>query len=74
MTTSGTIDTARVAWHISTRSEATHGNCVEAGPVADGTGRIAVRHSYHPHGNVLAYDRDAWSAFTTALKRGDFDV
>ncbi len=67
------VDRAHVAWHISSRSENLGGNCVEAGPVDDGSGRVAVRHSHHPHGHVLAYDRDEWRAFTTAIKHGDFD-
>ena len=74
MTTCQDIDITRVAWHVSTRSEGSHGNCVEAGPVADGTGRVAVRHSYHPGAHLLAYDCDAWTAFTASIKRGGFDL
>ena len=36
---------AGVAWHISTRSSDGGGSCVAAGPLADGSGRAAVRHS-----------------------------
>lgn len=73
MDASGNIDTARVAWRISTRSEASHASCVEAGPVDDGSGRVAVRHSHHPHGYVLAYGRAEWRAFTAGIKAGEFD-
>jgi hypothetical protein len=33
---------AKVRWHISTRSSSGGGNCVEAGPLNDGTGRVAL--------------------------------
>lgn len=65
-----TIDPTRVAWHVSTRSEASHGNCVEAGPVVDGTGRVAVRDSKRRDGGTLVYDRDAWAAFAAAVRAG----
>ncbi|WUW10756.1 DUF397 domain-containing protein [Streptosporangium sp. NBC_01469] len=34
---------AGVAWHISTRSPDGGGQCVEAGPLADGGGRLVGR-------------------------------
>jgi len=37
-----------VAWHISTFSENGGMQCVEAGPLTDGTERVAVRHSQRP--------------------------
>lgn len=37
-----------VAWRISSFSaNGGGGNCVEAGPLTDSTGRVAVRHSKH---------------------------
>jgi len=60
----------RVAWHISTKSEGGGGNCVEAGCLADGSGRVAVRHSRHPNGAVIVYTRDEW-AFIVGVKEGD---
>ncbi|WP_199044703.1 DUF397 domain-containing protein, partial [Glycomyces salinus] len=39
-----------IRWKISTRSTNNGGQCVEAGPLADGSGRVAVRHSHHPEG------------------------
>ncbi|WP_199044499.1 DUF397 domain-containing protein, partial [Glycomyces salinus] len=41
---------AGIRWKISSRSTNNGGNCVEAGPLADGSGRVAVRHSHHPEG------------------------
>ncbi|SPL93102.1 unnamed protein product [[Actinomadura] parvosata subsp. kistnae] len=34
-----------IAWHISSYSADGGGNCVEAGPLQDGSGRVAVRHT-----------------------------
>jgi hypothetical protein len=62
-----------VAWHISTRSGSGGGNCVEAGPTLDGSGRVAVRHSRHPHGRVLVYQAESWTAFVVGIRAGCFD-
>jgi hypothetical protein len=62
-----------VAWHISTRSDALGGNCVEAGPLVDGSGRVAVRHSKSPDGAVIVYTRTEWEAFLDGVKDGEFD-
>lgn len=64
---------ADVAWHISTRSPDGGGQCVEAGPLADGSGRVAVRHSHHPDGMVIVYTRAEWEAFVGGVKDGEFD-
>ncbi|MGH3734534.1 MAG: DUF397 domain-containing protein [Micromonosporaceae bacterium] len=62
-----------VAWHISSRSGSTDGNCVEAGPLADGSGRVAVRHSKHPDGPAIIYTRAEWDAFVAGVKDHEFD-
>jgi hypothetical protein len=62
-----------VAWHISTRSDDNGGNCVEAGPVLDGSGRVAVRHSKAPDAAVIVYTREEWDAFVGGVKEGEFD-
>lgn len=62
-----------VAWHISTRSGNGGGNCVEAGPLPDGSGRVAVRHSQAPEGPAIIYTRSEWDAFLAAAKDGEFD-
>jgi hypothetical protein len=64
---------AGVAWHISTKSANGGGQCVEAGPLADGSGRVAVRHSHHPDGRVIVYTRTEWEAFIGGVKNGEFD-
>lgn len=63
-----------VAWHISTRSGNGSGNCVEAGPILDGSGRVAVRDSKDRGGHALVYAAADWSAFLTCLKHGEFHV
>jgi hypothetical protein len=62
-----------VAWHISSFSADGGGNCVEAGPLSDGTERIAVRHSKHADGPVILYTRAEWEAFTAGVRAGEFD-
>ncbi|MDG4829164.1 DUF397 domain-containing protein [Solwaraspora sp. WMMD1047] len=62
-----------VAWHISTRSADTGANCVEAGPLADGSGRVAVRHSKSPDAATIVYTRGEWEAFVAGVKDGEFD-
>ena len=62
-----------VAWHISTFSPDGDGNCVEAGPLADGSGRVAVRHSHHPDAEVIVYTRAEWEAFVSGVRNGEFD-
>lgn len=62
-----------VAWHISTRSNSNGGSCVEAGPLLDGSGRVAVRHSKAPDAAVIVYTREEWDAFLAGAKDGEFD-
>jgi hypothetical protein len=56
----------------STRSANGGGQYVEAGPLADGSGRVAVRHSRHPDGQVIVYTRAEWKAFIGGVKDGEF--
>jgi hypothetical protein len=64
---------ASVAWHISTRSDNLGGNCVEAGPLDDGSGRVALRHSKNRDGATIIYTRAEWEAFIGGVKAGEFD-
>lgn len=64
---------AGVAWHISTRSDSHGGSCVEAGPLGDGSGRVAVRHSRDPQGATIVYTRAEWDAFLAGVRDGEFD-
>ncbi len=62
----------QVAWRVSTRSPNGSGNCVEAGPVLDGSGQVAVRNSRRPAGTVLTFSGPAWQAFVDAARSGCF--
>ncbi|WP_422771727.1 DUF397 domain-containing protein [Plantactinospora sp. WMMC1484] len=67
------MSTIKAAWHISSKSDASATSCVEAGPLVDGSGRVAVRHSHHPDGPVIVYARAEWDAFLAGAKDGEFD-
>lgn len=60
-----------LAWRKSTRSGPVNDNCVEVAPAGDGS--VAVRHSKHQQGPVLAYTRDEFRAFVEGAKAGEFD-
>ncbi|MFK3981840.1 DUF397 domain-containing protein [Micromonospora sp. NPDC050397] len=62
-----------VGWHISTYSADTNASCVEAGPLGDGSGRVAVRHSRNPDGGTIVYTREEWDAFVAGVKDSEFD-
>lgn len=64
---------AGINWKISSRSDSNGGNCVEVGPLTDGSGRVAVRHSHHPEGSVIVYTRAEWVAFLAGARDGEFD-
>jgi hypothetical protein len=64
---------AGISWRKSSRSSDNSAQCVEVGPLADGSGRVAVRHSHHPEGSVIVYTRAEWDAFLAGAKDGEFD-
>ncbi|NNJ63907.1 MAG: DUF397 domain-containing protein [Dactylosporangium sp.] len=66
-------EVAGIAWRVSTRTDGGGGSCVEAGPLRDGSGRVAVRHSHHPEGALIVYTRAEWDAFLAGAKNGEFD-
>lgn len=66
-------DLAGVAWRVSSKSANTGGQCVEVGPLADGSGRVAVRHSRRPDAEIIVYTRSEWEAFIAGAKNGEFD-
>lgn len=61
-----------VAWRVSTHS-GNGGDCVEVGPIDDGSGRVAVRHSHDPQGPAIVYTSAEWAAFTAGVRDGEFD-
>ena len=62
----------QVAWHISTYSDSNGGSCVEAGPLLDGSGRVAVRHSRARDAGTIMYSADGWTAFLHGVKAHSF--
>jgi len=62
-----------VRWHISTHSANTGTACVEAGPLLDGSGRVAVRHSKRPDDAMIVYTRAEWAAFVSGVTDGEFN-
>ena len=64
---------AGIRWRKSSRSSDNSAQCVEAGPLADDSGRVAVRHSHHPEGSVIVYTRAEWTAFLAGARDGEFD-
>jgi hypothetical protein len=70
---SAIVDQLRATWHVSTFSANGGGGCVEAGPLSDGTERIAVRHSRRPEEAVILYTRSEWDAFLAGVRSGEFD-
>ena len=64
-----------VAWRVSQYSSSggDGSSCVEVGPLGDGTGRVAVRHSHHPDGAVIVCTGQEWDAFRHGMTAGEFD-
>jgi len=58
-------------WRKSSYSGGASGNCTEVAAVP---GVVLVRDSKDPRGPVLAFGREAWDAFATALKAGAHSV
>ncbi|KRV48533.1 toxin-antitoxin system toxin subunit [Wenjunlia vitaminophila] len=61
------------AWVKSSYSSGHEGECVEFAPGhAVVAGIVPVRDSKDPAGPALAFSVAAWSAFTAAVRRGEF--
>jgi hypothetical protein len=61
-----------VSWRISIYSANNGGSCVEAGALANHSGRVVVRHSHHPDGLALVFGQLAWAAFVGGVKNDEF--
>lgn len=65
------IDLSLTVWRKASYSNGNGGNCVEVAGL-DGD-RRAVRDSKNPVGSVLTFASTEWTAFTLALRNGEFD-
>jgi hypothetical protein len=63
------MDLQRAVWRKSSYSNGTGGACVE---VAASDDERAVRDSKDPAGSVLTCTAAEWSAFTVAVRSGEF--
>lgn len=59
------VDTTRVTWRKSTRSNGS-GDCVEV--AGDLAGKVGLRDSKDRSGPVLTFAPEAWGAFVESLK------
>ncbi|MFF8813818.1 DUF397 domain-containing protein, partial [Streptomyces pactum] len=61
--------TVFAGWFKSSYSGGSNGDCLE---VARGCAGVPVRDSKNPTGPALVFSAEGWSAFVSAVKRGEF--
>ncbi len=64
-------DLSSAPWRKSSYSDNNGGDCVEAAP-GFLPGAVPVRDSKDPEGPALIFGADAFAAFVTAVKAGEF--
>ena len=65
------MDLSSAPWRKSSHSGNDGGDCIEAAPDFI-PGAVPVRDSKDPQGPALVFDTDAFTAFVTAVKAGEF--
>ena len=65
------MDLSSAPWRKSSHSGNDGGDCIEAAPGFI-PGAVPVRDSKDPQGPALVFDTDAFTAFVTAVKAGEF--
>ena len=65
------IDLNALSWRKSSYSGGAGGECVEVAQLPDG-GRAVRDTKAHGHGPILRFTADEWTAFTTAVRAGEF--
>ncbi|MFD8864896.1 DUF397 domain-containing protein [Streptomyces sp. NPDC059590] len=60
---------ALTGWFKSSYSGGSNGDCLE---IARGHADIPVRDSKDPNGPALVFEPSSWSAFVSAIRRGEF--
>ncbi|WP_433889095.1 DUF397 domain-containing protein [Streptomyces sp. CA-111067] len=63
-------DLSGAEWFTSSYSNDQGGNCIEAARLTDDS--MAVRDSKDPQGPALTFPPEAWRAFASAARRGEF--
>jgi hypothetical protein len=69
---STTPDLSQAEWAKSSYSNGDGGACVEWAPAHVAAGTIPVRDSKDPRGPALHFTADAWRAFVSAVRGGEF--
>ncbi|NUP44500.1 MAG: DUF397 domain-containing protein [Streptomyces sp.] len=69
---SADLDFTAAEWVKSSYSGGDGGQCVEFSSTFATSGVIPVRDSKVPNGPALVFPADDWSAFVTAIRRGEF--
>ncbi|MFF0410413.1 DUF397 domain-containing protein [Kitasatospora sp. NPDC004745] len=65
--------TAEPTWFTSSYSS-NGGDCVEVAGNLTAVDAVPVRDSKDPHGPALVFPVEAWSAFVSAVRGGEFGV
>ncbi|MBF6065166.1 DUF397 domain-containing protein [Nocardia terpenica] len=66
------VDLSEAKWIKSSRSTSSGGDCVEVAHL--GGGHVGVRDSKNPSGPALVFTSSEWTAFTSGVKDGGFNI